>query len=76
MWGKISRFVGFRDETGLVVRIGLVVGIGLGGTGLVVSLTYLVTVISVFSYMCIVNSFTTIGSFWSLQTGTQTAIYS
>ena len=42
MWGKISRFVGFRDETGLVVRIGLVVGIGLfGGTGLVVSLTYI-----------------------------------
>ena len=32
--------MGFRDEIGLVVRIGPVVGIGLfGGTGLVVSLT-------------------------------------
>ena len=31
--------MGFRDEIGLVVRIGPVVGIGLfGGTGLVVSL--------------------------------------
>ena len=32
--------MGFRDEIGLVVRIGPVVGIGLfGGTGLVMSLT-------------------------------------
>ena len=40
--GKIGLFVGIGDEISLVVGIGPVVGIGLfGGTGLVVSLTYL-----------------------------------
>ena len=40
--GEIGLFEGIGDETGLVVGIGPVVGIGLfGGTGLVVSLTYL-----------------------------------
>ena len=40
--GKIVPFVGMDCEIGLVVEIGLVMGIGLfGGTGPVVSLTYM-----------------------------------
>ena len=40
--GKIGPFVGIGDEIGLVVGINPVVEIGLfGGTGLVVSLTYI-----------------------------------
>ena len=41
LWETIGPFVGLDYEIGPFVRIGQVVGIGLfGGTGLVVSLTY------------------------------------
>ena len=47
--GKIDPFVGISDEVGLVVGIGPLVEIGLfGGTGLIVSLTYLTQAIANF----------------------------